>query len=68
MKQYLMMCDDRGVEILKALFRPEMVQFLEVQGMAMSPNNTHTLLVTPVLTSVTPAVVATPEVQEAPGE
>ncbi len=58
MKQYLMICDERGMEILKNAFRQESVQFLEVQGMNMGETNQFSLLVTPVLPPVNRAVIS----------
>ncbi len=59
MKQYLMMCDERGMEVLKNSFRSETVQFLEVHGMLMQ-GNTHNALLTPILPPINP--VPMPEV------
>lgn len=53
MKQYLLMCDENGYEQLKSLFKPESIQFLEVQGMNMQGGNVN-VLVTPILPPVTP--------------
>ena len=55
MKQYLMICDDRGIQQLRAMFNPECVQFLEVNGMPLGNNNAYNLLVTPILPPVNPA-------------
>lgn len=55
MKQYLMLCDERGMEILRSVFQN--IQFLEVQGMNMSPANQFNLLVTPIIPPVPQADV-----------
>lgn len=59
MKQYLMLCDEAGINSLKAVFRPESVQFIEVQGMGVDAGKQFNILVTPVLPPVNPM----PEVQ-----
>ncbi len=56
-KQYLMMCDENGIDILNALFKPEVVQFLEVKGMNLNGQNTLNILVTPVLPPLNPAFI-----------
>ncbi len=56
MKQYLMLCDETGMEKLVAVFR-ESIQFVEVQGMA-TENQSYNVLVTPV---IPPVSVETPD-------
>ncbi len=53
MKQYLMMCNESGMQVMQFLFKEQGVQFLEIQGMAMAGNNVN-ILVTPILPPVTP--------------
>ncbi len=66
-KQYLMLCDDMGMEALKRVFKECTVQFLEVQGMNLNAENRINLLVTPVLAPVPPAFIPPPvPVQPAP--
>lgn len=62
MKQYLMLCDEVGLEKLQAIFKPESVQFLEVQGMPVGTSNQYNLLVTPVIAPVNPMGPITPPV------
>ncbi len=50
MKQYLMLCDETGMEKLVGVFR-ESIQFVEVQGMA-TENQSYNVLVTPVIPPV----------------
>ncbi len=47
-KQYLLLCDETGMEMLKGFLLPEAIQFLEVQGMPMH-GSPHNVMVTPVL-------------------
>jgi hypothetical protein len=54
MKQYLMLCDENGLQYLRAILRPETIQFLEVQGMNVGTDNKFNVLVTPVLAPVPP--------------
>ncbi len=54
MKQYLMLCDEVGMAQLKAIFRSEAVQFLEVQGMGLNGANQTNILVTPIIPPVNP--------------
>jgi len=63
MKQYLLLCDEAGIDALKAVFRPESVQFLEVQGMGVAAGNQFNILVTPVLPPVNPMPAMQPPVQ-----
>ena len=62
MKQYLMLCDEKSVEILKAVFRSEALQFLEVQGM-VKQGNAYNALLTPIIPPVNPMPI--PEVTAA---
>lgn len=55
MKQFLMICDEKGIEVLKNAFKGECIQFLEVQGMGMGPGNAYNLLVTPILPPINQA-------------
>ena len=69
MKQYLLLCDEAGIEALKAVFRTETIQFLEVQGMGLYQSNKFNILVTPVVAPINQAVIELPEqppVQETP--
>jgi hypothetical protein len=59
MKQYLMMCDERGVDILSKAFRPEMIQFLEVQGMPMGNDQPYNMIISP--TSQIAPQISTPQ-------
>ena len=61
-KQFLMLCDDAGMESLKSVFKENTVQFLEVQGMNLNGENKLNLLVTPVLAPVPPAFMPLPSV------
>jgi len=63
-KQYLLLCDESGIESLRAVFKS--VQFLEVQGMNLNAENRLNLLVTPVNPPVTPVVFAPPPAQDQP--
>ncbi len=60
MKQYLLLCDEHGMNILKHTFRESTVQFLEVQGINLNSENKLNILVTPVTPPVTQAVVLPP--------
>ena len=67
MKQYLLMCDDSGMQAIKQVCN-DTVQFLEVQGMTMNGTAVN-ILVTPILPPVNPmAPIAVPNqpVPEAP--
>lgn len=45
MKQYLMLCDENAMQVLRQVLGN--IQFLEVEGMPMQGNK-HNLLVTPI--------------------
>jgi hypothetical protein len=59
MKQYLMMCDENGMNNVKALLRGDVVQFLEVQG--LTTTGEYNVLVTPVVQPLPQAVVSVEE-------
>ncbi len=61
-KQYLMICDEVGLDILGKLFKPESVQFLEVKGMALNNPGGHCMLVTPVIQPLNQSV--SPEITD----
>ena len=61
MKQYLMMCDERSLPALEALFRKDAVQFLEIQGMPLQGATQYNILLTPVIPPVNPVNIITPE-------
>lgn len=64
MKNYLMICDEVGRSKLQDTFRPDAVQFLEVQGMSVQSGMQYNVLVTPILPPVNPAaILPTPQVQ-----
>ncbi len=65
-RQFLMLCDDAGVEMLKAVFRETAIQFLEVQGMNVNADNKFNILVTPVNPPVTPANLVSTQPTEQP--
>ncbi len=52
MKQYLMVCDEEGVEQFSTLLQPNKMQFLEVVGINLNNENRYHVLVTPVLNPV----------------
>ncbi len=60
MKQYLLLCDEQGMNVLKHAFKESTVQFLEVQGINLNAENKLNLLVTPVIAPVTPATLPQP--------
>ncbi len=64
MKQFLMLCDENGVQFLRSLIRPETIQFLEIQGMNVGTDNKFNVLVTPVVPPLTPVVGEVPVSQE----
>ena len=71
MKQYLLMCNEQGMQVMKYLYKEQGIQFLEVQGMAMAGNNVN-LMVTPILPPLPPMPIPeqpllTPEEQEEKG-
>lgn len=68
MKQYLMLCDERSMAVLQQTFRPECVQFLEVQGMDTGPGTAFHMLVTPVIPPVPLAARAILDVPTPPSE
>ena len=47
-RQFLMICDDAGMQNLKEVFKENTVQFLEIQGMNVNGENKFNILVTPV--------------------
>lgn len=61
-KQFLLICDEIGLEVLKRAFREDCIQFLEVQGMNLNGENKINLLVTPVNPPVPPAQISIPAV------
>lgn len=67
-KQYLVLCDELGMTVMKNLFRSEAVQFLEVQGMNLNAENQYNLLVTPVISPVNPVVAKEAPIQTTPEE
>lgn len=68
-KQYLLLCDEHGLTVLKHLFKSESLQFLEVQGMNLNAENQYNLLVTPVIPPVNPVVAKeVPSSQTTPEE
>ncbi len=64
MKQYLMLCDEKGMEVLKSAFRPECVQFVEVQGMNIGSTNQFNVLITPIIPAITQAVLPVEPIPE----
>ncbi len=66
MKQYLMLCDDSGMELFKKLFSTTTIQFLEVQGMSIQGNPNVNIMVTPVVPPITPMQV--PQLVSPPDE
>ena len=67
-KQFLMLCDETGMEALKNVFRESSVQFLEVQGLSLNNENRLNILVTPVISPVNPAHAPIPTVSEQQAE
>jgi hypothetical protein len=56
MKQYLVMCDEVGMQRLKVTF-PDLIQFVEVQGMTVKEPNPCIILTTPIQPQVPPLQV-----------
>jgi hypothetical protein len=52
-KQYLMMTDESGMELMQKVFSNLAIRYLEVQGMNMQGGGVN-ILVTPILPPVTP--------------
>lgn len=65
-KQYILICDEAGMESLSKTFKSETVQFLEVQGMIANGANNFNVLVTPIIPPLNPAVI--PQAVEAAEE
>jgi hypothetical protein len=63
-KQFLLLCDESGMQTLKNVFKDNVVQFLEVQGMNLNNENKLNLLVTPINPPVTPAVISSSDEKE----
>ena len=59
MKQYLMMCNEDGMNRLKRVLN-DAVEFLEVQGMATG-NNLYNLLVTPIIPPIEQVKLTQPD-------
>lgn len=48
MKQYVMICEESNMNLLRTIFRDGLFQFLEVQGMSMGEEGKFNVLVTPI--------------------
>lgn len=51
MKQYMMVCNEPYMQMFSSMFKPEAVQFIELQGMSVQENK-YNILVTPVVAPV----------------
>lgn len=66
-KQFLLICDENGMKVLQALAFPNLIQFLEVQGMKLNGEDKYNLLVTPIVAPFS-QTIAEPTPQEAIAE
>ena len=47
-KQYILLCEESGMEMLSKVFKSDVLQFLEVQGMSVDSSIPVSVLVTPI--------------------
>jgi len=48
MKQFVVLCNEQGMSRIADVFKSDVVQFLEIQGMSMGEEAKFNLLVTPM--------------------